>query len=282
MKKIWTEPLVHFLLLGLIIFLISGWIQNQKKQSDSTITVDNAAVGRIALLYRMQHNAIPTKDQLDGMVEQYINDEMMYREAKKMGLDEDDEIIKRRLIQKYDFLSRDVKTLGKPGEKELKAYYHENSGWFKDSTRVSFKHIFFSNDKEGEHAAVARASQLLTKIQSGEIPHPQNCGDRFALQQEYNEIDLLEAKQLFGNSVFANTLFRQPAGKWYGPVQSGYGTHLVLITKLRPAALPDFANIKEQVMERYLQEMNRAQNMQFMDELRKRYLVQRDYLNNGK
>src|SRR4030095_14567143 len=148
-KRIIREPLLHFLLIGSLLFFISSQVNNVRQRAANQIVIDNNMVGRIILQYQTQIGMLPTKEALDGMIEDKISEEVYYREALKLRLDKDDEIVKRKLSQKFEFLENDMSVPPAPGKEELKKFYDGHPNLFRDSATVSFTHIYFSSDKEG-------------------------------------------------------------------------------------------------------------------------------------
>src|SRR5215470_6058322 len=146
MKKIIKEPLFHFLLLGLLLYTITAFVKHKKDPSNKII-VDDATIGRLVTKYILQTGAAPSKTQLDALINIEIKEEIQYREALRMGLDKDDEIIRRRLSQKIEFLKSDLAVVTEPSINDLKKFYDGHTDLFMDSATVSFTHIYFNSDK---------------------------------------------------------------------------------------------------------------------------------------
>src|SRR5882762_1815384 len=186
MRKFLKEPLLHFLLLGGLIFILASFINNKNRKTAQTISISNQKVENIIRLYMITAGAPPTKSQLDAMIEDYIKEEIFYRESIKMRLDKDDEIIRRRLSQKMEFLQSDLSVINPPSQKQLAEFYYSHPGSFRDSGEVSFTHIYFSADKTGETDAKKRAlvvKAALVKSNSARAPEK---GDQFSLQFDYS------------------------------------------------------------------------------------------------
>src|SRR5215471_14990689 len=146
MKKILKEPLLHFLLLGLLLYGITAFVKH-KTDPSGKIVIDNATIGRLVSQYILQTGSPPNKMQLDVLINNEIKEEVQYREALRMGLDKDDEIIRRRMSQKIEFLKSDLAIVAEPSENDLKKFYNEHTDLFMDSATVSFTHIYFNSDK---------------------------------------------------------------------------------------------------------------------------------------
>jgi len=157
MKRIFSEPLLQFFVLGSLLYLLVSFVQSKRERQSKEIVVDNERIGLLISNYKNQMGVLPTKEQLDAMIENYIHQEIAYREAKKMGLDNDDEIIRRRLSQKFDFLKTDLKEIPPPTGQQLKDFYQNNPSLFQTDGTVNFSHIFFTADNSNDSIAKERA-----------------------------------------------------------------------------------------------------------------------------
>ena len=245
------EPLALFLALGLLIFVAAHVVQSAREASARRIVVDDAVEQRLARLHMLQTGAPPSDRDLAGLTSDYVRDEALYRTALKMGLDQGDEIIRRRLIQKMEFLLDDGAAPGEPDEATLRAYYHGHSGQFVRSGVVSFSHRYFNPDLGGDAAALARARAALAAGGG-------SGGDLFPLQAAYADVDRTAALQVFGQTPIVDALFSQPAGRWVGPIRSGYGWHLLLISGRRADALPPFDSVRAEVRTAWLAQAREA------------------------
>lgn len=277
-KRLFQEPLVHFILLGTILFLMVGYIQNQTNSKAREIIVDNERVNLMILNYKTQTGNLPNKQQLDAMIDNYIKEEISYREAKKMGLDKDDEIIRRRLSQKFDFLQTDLTEINTPSEENLKQFYTSNPSMFKIEPTVSFTHIYFSTNNSNDSIAKQRALQLLKQLKNSDLNHAPEMGDRFPLLYDYTNQSLIDIQQNFGDKPILKELFKAPLNVWIGPFQSGYGWHLFYVSKINSETLIPFDLIKEEVKKQYLATEKAKQNKKIYDSLEKKYNINRAYL----
>ena len=281
MLRIIREPLLHFLLLGALIFITASLVNNKKRIAEKTIVISNEKIGNILRLYQVQTGALPAKVQLDAMIEDYIKEEILYRESIKMKLDKDDEILRRRLSQKMEFLQSDLTVVPVPSPEQLETFYQSHQRDFRDSSTVSFTHIYFSADKNGVEDAKKRAEKVKSElIQKGSSRSPEK-GDRFSLQFDYTNQNKLDIVQLFGNKPILDSLFSSPLNQWIGPVESGYGWHLISITQRTPGSVPPFASIKDRVLDDYTATMKDSLNKTAYDKLKNKYTIKRDYLNDN-
>jgi peptidyl-prolyl cis-trans isomerase C len=279
MRRFIREPLVHFLLLGALIFFTASFISNQNRKSEKTIVINNEKIGSILRFYQLQNGSMPSKQQLDAMIEDYIREEIFYREALNKHLDQEDEIVRRRLSQKMEFLQTDLSVVPEPSMNMLRAFYSSNPGYFRDSGLVSFTHIYFSADKKGAADAKQRAMSVKTDlVRSNTLRNPQ-LGDLFSLEYDYTGQNKLDIVQLFGNKPILDSLFESPLNQWIGPVESGYGWHLLRISERTTPRVIPFDNITDLVKERYMAEMKNNLNKTAYEKLKKKFLIRRDYLN---
>lgn len=277
-KKIVTEPFIQFLILGGLLFLLVSYIQRTKEMASRQITVDGDRVGLMLVNYKSQTGSLPTKQQLDAMIDNYIKEEISYREAKNMGLDKDDEIIRRRLSQKFDFMQTDLTETAPPTEEQLKQFYTNNPAMFQKESTVSFSHVYFSTDKSNDSMAKQRALVVLKQLQQTTLQRAPEKGDRFALQYDYTDQAALDIQQNFGNKQLLDELFKARVNTWVGPVQSGYGWHLIFISKRDSTAAMPFAFIKEEVKTACLEAAKTAENKKIFDRLSEKYSINRAYL----
>jgi len=278
MKRLFKEPLIQFLILGTVLFFVYSYIQRQTDVQAREITVDNEQVNLMIVNYKTQTGNLPTKQQLDAMIDNYIKEEISYREAKKMGLDKDDEIVRRRLSQKFDFLQTDLTEIPSPAEEQLQQFYINNPARFRDSATVSFSHIYFSTDNSDDSIAKQRAIVVLQQLKQTNLQRAPEKGDRFPLQYDYTDQNALDLQQNFGDKEIAHELFKTPLHTWAGPFQSGYGWHLVFVTKIDNAKQIPFTSIKEEVKAQWIAAEKEKQNKKVYDELSAKYIINRAYL----
>jgi peptidyl-prolyl cis-trans isomerase C len=272
MLKLLKDPLVHFLCVGALIFVAFSWLNPRAADpGDRTIEVTSGTVQRLEDTWTRQWRRPPDPQELAGLIEDYIHEEVLYREAMAMGLDRDDTIIRRRLAQKMEFLSEDLGMLVEPSEAELREFFAERSADFAEPARVSFNHLYFSPDQRGTSAA-ADAELALAELRAAGIIDAGNRGDHFLMQQQYEGLTARDAAQLFGKT-FADALFELPAGDWQGPVESGFGWHLVRITAREPSRIPEFEEVRNEVRREFDYDRQRATRAATYEALRSRYRI---------
>jgi peptidyl-prolyl cis-trans isomerase C len=218
-----------------------------------------------------QGRPLPTADQMHALLEQKLTDEMLFREAVVLGLDKDDEIIKRRLAQKMGFLAEDIAILQNPSAAELRTWFTQNSNRFALPPRASFRHLYFSFDRP---SARDRAAVVLDKIggKSSDAPDLATVADRFMFQDYYAERAPEQIAKVFGPD-FAKALLQLKPGAWQGPVQSGYGWHLVFVDTIEPGRVPAFEEVEPDVKSAWLDEKQRDIKRIALEVIRARYTI---------
>jgi hypothetical protein len=272
------EPLVHFLVLGAVIFAVATLVAKRRDAAARRIVVDETVVRHLVTLHEAQIGSPPSRAQVDAMIDAYIREEVQFREAKRMGLDQDDEIVRRRLASKFDFLHRDLVRVADPSAEEVRGFYERHTTDFIQPATVSFTHIYFSPDRGGDQAAHARAQQTLLTLRSTHVTRAPDLGDRFALQTDYAGAARLDLTQQFGDTPIAESVFSGPVNQWSGPVRSGYGWHLFYISRRDEARVPPLQQIRDTVKAAYVEAEKARANQQEYEALAKQYAVERTYL----
>ncbi|MGH6908999.1 MAG: peptidyl-prolyl cis-trans isomerase [Phenylobacterium sp.] len=264
------EPLLHFLVIGLLIFAgAQAW---RGAHDARRIVVTPERTAELVTKYRLQFGAPPTTAQLEGLVEAYIQEEALYREGKAMGLDRDDEIVRRRISQKVEFLQQDRGLPAAPSDADLARYFEAHAATYATPIRTTFSHLYFSTDAVGEGPARTRAAHALDELKAG----ASDVGaDPFPDLNDYSNLAETEAVRLFGDSELAHRLPTAPVGQWSGPYRSGYGWHLVRVDARTPAARPALSDVRDQVREDYLHAAQGQANAQALARLKARYTVVR-------
>lgn len=274
--RIWKEPLIHFFVLGLVVFGLHSMFEPKLEVADDPflVEVSSADIEWFRTMGRKRMGREPTVDELRGQVNQLIREQVLSREAVSMGLDEDDMVVRRRLAQKMDFLFKDLSDFTEPSDSELNAYLQVNQSTYEIPERVTFTHIYFNADKRGQDRAADEVRQLVEKLNANEGV-PSNIaalGDSFLLQSNYTNKTISEIRVKFG-SQFAETVWKQRAGIWRGPVPSGYGMHAVYVHKHTDPKLPDFGDMRERLKADWMGERQRDIARKAYEKLRGRYRV---------
>ena len=227
-KNFLKEPLVHFLLIGVALFFLYS-ITNTEENEMGKIVVDDNDLNRLMDSWKKQWNRDPTEGEVKDLIDQYIHDEIYYKEALKMGLDHNDEIIKRRLSQKMQFLAKDLISNDNPSEDTLRMFYKKNSEDYMKPYKVSFYQIYFSPDS-GKNIS-NRIEGFLNKYKNLSIKDAdiyKSEGDPSSIPFHFFNSDAFEVALRLG-SKFKDVLPILEKNKWIGPVKSGYGDHILYI-----------------------------------------------------
>lgn len=240
LKKFMREPLVHFILIGCSLFVIYSLITPGTSTSSSNrIELTQDDLNQLKLSWAAQWQRPPSADELRGLIDEKLQKEILYREGIALGLDQNDEIIKRRMAQKMEFLAEDVSSVPEPSSSELKAWFEQNSARFTLPGLLTFRHLYFSPDKRGAKTQ-ADAEQALEKL-AVNLNDEQKAAlaDKFMFQNYYADSSPEQIAKTFGTQ-FSEAVFKLAAGRWHGPIESGLGWHLVWIEAVTPGRVPEF------------------------------------------
>jgi len=273
MLKRWLrEPLLHFLLIGAALFILYG-LQNDQPADDSRrIIIAESDIDRLSALWEKKWQRLPTREELDGMINAQIREEVLYREALAMGLDQNDSIVRRRLAQKLEFIFSDLASQVQPSDVELSEYLAANSERFETPARISFRQIYLNRDKRGDRTESDAKHLLVELIQPDSTVDILAAGDPFMFGQQHENLTEHNVARLFGKN-FSGKLFKLPAGGWQGPVLSGYGLHLVQINGKATASMPELSAVRNKVLNEWLALQRRTMNEAFYQSLLTRYEI---------
>ena len=271
MKRLLKEPLFHFLVLGALLFAVYSRLNRTLPDSKSTAGTVRITSNEIAWLketWSRQWQREPTRDELRGLVTDFLKEELLSREARALGLDQNDTIVRRRLAQKLEFLVQDTSSLAEPTEEDLRRFYYANPERFQTDARISFTHVFFSREKRANAATEAKAA--LSDL-AGDA-NPADFGDRLLVDSEIVDADMQSVAGQFGQE-FADAVFALKPGAWNGPIESGYGLHLVRVSEVKLAKRREFSEVKTQVLEYWREQRQRQDNEKYFASLLKKYDV---------
>jgi peptidyl-prolyl cis-trans isomerase C len=275
LKRCLREPLVHFVLIGATLFAVYSALHSKETASTDPkkIVLTANDLVQISLMWQAQGRPAPTADQIQSLLDNKIREEVLYREALGLSLDKEDTIVKRRMAQKMDFLAEDLSDLREPTREELTTWFAANSERFKVPGRASFRHLYFSFDKHGgETSSVAR--QALNKISGKPSDSPEGAAlaDPFMFQDYYGDRSFDELAKTFG-PVFARSLFVQPTGSWRGPIESGYGWHLIFIDSLTQARVPELEEVETDVRTQWVSARRDETKKRMYEQMKSHYEI---------
>ena len=267
------EPLLHFLLLATALFavyrLTSGPIESEAPDS---ITVTQQRIDSLVQTFSRTWQRPPTTQELRGLIDDYIKEEVFYREALKMGLDRDDTLIRRRLRQKLEFLAEDLASVTEPIDDELKQIMAKNPEDYSVDRRFSFRQVFFRIDRDGESADLL-ATELLGRLQQDESSLMLNeLGDPTMLPQDIGNQSETQIANQFGPQ-FAKALADLLIGEWSGPIESTYGIHLVFLRHAEPGRDPTLPEVRDHLRREWFADRRAKSKQQFFESLLEKYEV---------
>jgi hypothetical protein len=249
MKKILKEPLVYFFVLGFVVFGLHSFLNNNSRDENTdpfTVEVTSADIEWIRSSWEARMKRQPTQQELQGLINRYIRDEILFREALAMDLDDRDLVIQRRLVQKLTFVFEDLAETIEPTDDELKNYLRENQEKYRKPEMISFTQVYFNPGKRKN--VMEEAKTVLTRLKSAEITPEEavSLGDTIMIDSSFREKSPDEAARILGRE-FADELFSIDEKGWQGPVESTFGLHLIYIEERIASKMPEFENIRENV-----------------------------------
>lgn len=272
--KILREPLLHFLLIGAAFFLYYQVFSDPGQDRDGkTIVVGADEIEWMKASWQQRWNRPPLPAELDGMIEDYIRETVLYREALTLGLDKDDRFIRQRLGLKMEFLAADLAALAPPTDDELKTYFESHRERYQESPRFTFTQVYFDPDKRGD-ATLDDAKAARTRLVEvgSKIEDPQSLGDSLMLGSDFIDKGQADIQKLFG-SIFAQSLASLSPGQWQGPLSSGYGVHLVYVSNVYEPAGPDFEALRDRLAQDWTADKGDELKKKFYAGLRDQYTV---------
>ncbi len=268
MQKLLKEPLVHFLIIGLAIFGIYK-LTNSDKQSEDIITIDQAEVDYLTSVWESQWNRKPNEEELAAIIDKYIKEELYYKEALALNLDHNDVIVKRRMAQKMQNVASDLSKFMDPAtDEQLRKYYEEHPDKFTRSSEFAFEQVLFTPN---EHNVELEIQEELRALKNGE-DIPDNRKYKLSVKNNWSLTPTQKLDYNFGMG-FAESLEDLPLNEWTGPINSGFGYHLVKINDKSPGAIVPFEEIKEYVKQEYDYASELEMEEEMTENLLKKYPV---------
>jgi hypothetical protein len=272
-KRLLREPLLHFILLGALLFGAYQWLGGAEAgASGGEIVVTQGRIRNLTETFTRTWQRPPTAEELNGLVEDYLREEVLYREGVALGLDRDDTIIRRRLRQKLEFVSEDAASALQPTDAELTAFLAQHEASYRVEAQLTFTQVFLDPVKRGARFEADAAALLRQLRAGGDRLNLAAVGDSLMLEPRYEQVTTDDIARQFG-AEFEAALRDQPVGQWVGPVRSGFGAHLVRIEARTPGRLPALAEVREAVARDWsAQRRQELLDAQYRD-LRSRYRV---------
>ncbi|MGD9388041.1 MAG: peptidylprolyl isomerase [Gammaproteobacteria bacterium] len=268
MRKLLREPLIHFLVLGAVLFLVFGLTAESDQPQERRIVVTSGQVEQLAGQFSRTWLRPPTPTELEGLVKDYVRNEIYYREALAMGLGQDDPYVRNRLALKLEILLDDLSAEAEPGDEELTRFLEAQAERFAEPARLSFRQVYLDPEQHADPAA--EAQRLLELLRDG--ADPAALGDVSMLIPGLDAAGPDEIARQFGED-FATALLALEPGGWVGPVRSTFGLHLVRVTQHQPARQPALAEVRDAVLAEWRDQRRREAREQAYQRLRERYEV---------
>jgi hypothetical protein len=260
------EPLLHFVLIGALLFAVTALRQKQSEHAEIRITAGEVA--QLAAFWETQSQRKPSVEELRGLIEERIDEEVLAREAVRLGLDRNDVIVRRRLAQKMAFVSDDLAAVAEPPEHELRAYFDAHRATYTTPDLYALRHVYFNPDRHTTLDIDAqRALQRLTRGANAD-----EVGDPFMLPRELADVSREDIVRDFGSS-FADAVTGSTPGSWSGPVRSPFGVHLVKLESHIPSSAARFEDVRDSVRDAYLGQKQREANAALRTRLRQQYKI---------
>lgn len=261
MKHWLKEPLLHFLVAGGLLFAVYNWLNAEVGNEPHVVRITAAEVNWLRETWSRQWQRPPSEPELRGMVADYLKEVLLAREARELGLEENDTVVRRRLAQKMEFLLQDTAQLAEPPEEELYQFYNSRRELYVEPAHISFNQIFFKDETSAQQS-------LQELVTNKTAVH----GDQTLLERDFARIDQQTLANLFGHE-FAEVLFTLEPGQWHGPVTSAYGFHLVWINEQQVAQLRPFDEVRTQVLNDWYRSRQDVINEQYFAGLLEKYDV---------
>jgi hypothetical protein len=269
-KRLLKEPLVHFLVLGAALFGLFHLV-GQKDAEPAKIVVSVARIENLANSFARIRHRPPNGEELRGLIDDYIRDEVFYREGKAAGLDRDDTVVRRRLRQKMEFMAEDVAAV-EPTDGQLTAYLSANAEQFRSEDRLTFRHVYLSGARRDASDGDVKSVALKLADMNAEADVA-GLGDPFQLGDEFRDMTRGDVARAFGDR-FAEQLFKLEQGRWRGPVVSSYGTHFVRVSAYTQGNVPPLDSVRAAVRREWMNARRRESEANLYRTLRARYQVE--------
>lgn len=277
MKILIREPLVHFLLIGAGLFILFGWWGSpasssggQSGSSSTKIVVTQGDLDQLIAMFTKTWQRAPSEEELKGLMDNFVRDEIYYREAIMIGLDRGDAVIRKRMRQRMEFIFEDVMAQVEPTDADLVAYMQKHPEKYYVDPQVAFRQVYVSVDKRGE-TAESDALQILAQLKKG--AEPDSVGDPFLLKEDNRLLPLWDIRKQFGEEFIRSLLELKP-GSWEGPIRSEYGLHLVFINERLGGQVPELSDVREAVKRDWSVERQKKLKDAAYAKVRERYIVE--------
>jgi len=267
------EPLLHFLLLGGLLFFLYTAVNRDDAPAYDEIVIDEDRVAMLVSRYERTWQRRPTEAELLAVIDAWVRDEVLYREGLALGLDRDDPVVRQRIAQKMDFISEGI--VPAPGDDDLAAWLEEKADSYRRPARYAFEQRFVDPGRHGQDLA-GYARDALAALRAGSTAAADTVGDPTMLPPTMGPTGEDQVMRTFG-AEFSAQLADLPVGEWGGPVRSAFGLHLVRIVDSEPARVPPLSEIRDEVERDWLSAESEAVQEALYRAMRDRYTVRLDF-----
>jgi parvulin-like peptidyl-prolyl cis-trans isomerase-like protein len=262
------EPMLHFLLIGIALFGVYQWV-SPVDSDGRRIVITQGVVDDLVTQHVAARGREPSSTELNHLVESYVRDEILYREGVRLGLDRDDIVVKRRVRQKIEVIAEEDASTRAPSDADLAAYLTANQARFVQPAILTFEQVFLGHAASGP--AVVRAVAITREgLRSG--TDPEKLGKPTLLPRRMTRAPADLVARDFGAS-FADALENVPVGEWVGPIDSSFGAHYVRVADRTPAAAPQLAAVRDQVVREWENERRQRARDDAYTKMRGEYQV---------
>ncbi|MCW8833515.1 MAG: peptidylprolyl isomerase [Colwellia sp.] len=250
-NNIIREPLLHFLFIGVVLFVVFDLFVPQKSANNSSKTHQKIVISKqlqqsLKLQFKNTWKRFPNELELSNLVNEYLREEVYYREALSLGLEQNDTVIRQRLRQKMEFMVQSSVNMIEANDEQLVAYLEKNKATYTQVKKIAFFQIFFKNENsEKQRSSIRRkltsytqVDEAITLNQSSVLPFINPLSSKQEIAQSYGE-------------QFSDEIMSAPSGKWIGPIWSNFGEHFVFINHIKAAYLPELGQIRNQVLKNW-------------------------------
>jgi hypothetical protein len=252
--------------------VIYGLVSQERVGKPGHIIITQGKIDNLATTFARVWQRPPAAQELEGLIQDYVREEVLYREALALGLDRDDTIIRRRLRQKMEFISEDLAAQAEPSDDDLRAYLQAHPEAFAIEPRFTFRQVYFDPLRRGAHLA-GDVDRLLAELRHiGNTADPAELGDALLLAHRFERLAASEVRAIFGDT-FAAGVSALTLGQWQGPVASGYGVHLVYVSERTEGRVPELADVREAVRREWANTRRLDANETFYQTLLRHYTV---------
>jgi parvulin-like peptidyl-prolyl isomerase len=273
MKSFLREPLVHFLIIGVALFILFEVVNDPVGPQSNRVVITNGQIESLKARFAKTWQRQPTREELDELINGHVREEILYREALALGMDKDDGVVRRRMTQKLELMSDDIAGITIPSNEDLQDFLESHPELFRIEPQVAFRQIYIDVEKRGI-AADMEAEQLLALLSETESkPDLDTVGDNLMLPRKFNLVALSEIAKMFGEK-FSLELSKCTEGQWVGPIQSGYGLHLVLVSDRVAGRLPGLEEVRGTVEWEWSTAHKKTVRDNIYNKLREKYTIE--------